>query len=136
MQIISLEAHQDKRPGNALIAKAVELCAARKCSYLTYGKLTYDNKRNSSVAQYKRRNGFEEILYPKYYVPITLRGSVALAVGLHLSWKRLIPEKLVYVLLEIRARAREHAARRIAAVEHHAAWPSMDVKPKESLCRE
>jgi hypothetical protein len=53
-----------------------------------------------------------------------------------LSWKRLIPEKLVYVLLEIRARAREHAARRIAAVEHHAAWPSMDVKPKESLCRE
>jgi hypothetical protein len=103
MQIISYEKHQDKRPGNALIAKAVELCAAQGSSYLTYGKFTYDNKRRSSVVQYKRRNGFEEILFPRYYVPLTVRGAWAIRTGMHLSWRRFIPESVTNLLLRTRA---------------------------------
>lgn len=106
MQIIAKEQHQDKRPMNALIAKAVEVAETRKCSYLTYGKYTYDNKKNSSVVQFKRRNGFEEILFPRYYVPMNLRGAVAIKAGLHLGMKRFIPESALNFLLELRSKAR------------------------------
>jgi hypothetical protein len=105
MQILCKERHKDKRPANALIAKAVETCERRKCGYLTYGNYTYDNKRNSSVVQFKHRNGFEEILFPRYYVPLTARGRIVLALGLHRGLKRFIPEKLLYLLLDVRARA-------------------------------
>jgi hypothetical protein len=36
MQIISKDAHRDKRPMNALIAAAVEVCEAKGCYYLKY----------------------------------------------------------------------------------------------------
>jgi hypothetical protein len=106
MQIIAKEQHQDKRPMNALIAKAVEVAEARKCSYLTYGKYTYDNKKNSSVVQFKRRNGFEEIHFPRYYIPMSTRGGVAIKAGLHLGVKRFIPESVMGFLLEMRSKAR------------------------------
>src|SRR5207247_2863912 len=38
MQFLSKISHYDKRPANALIAKAVEHCAREGMSYLTYGK--------------------------------------------------------------------------------------------------
>jgi hypothetical protein len=41
--------NQDKRPTNALLARAVELCEARKCSNLTYWNYTYGNNANSSL---------------------------------------------------------------------------------------
>jgi len=106
MQILSKEAHQDKRPTNALIAKAVEIACERGCTYLTYGKYTYDNKKNSSIVQFKRRNGFEEILFPRYAIPFTAKGKAAIAAGLHLGIKRLIPEWLMYRLLDARAKVR------------------------------
>src|ERR1039457_233489 len=37
MQIISMTAHRDKAPTNALIARAVEICAQRNVTHLHYG---------------------------------------------------------------------------------------------------
>jgi hypothetical protein len=107
MQILSKEAHQDKRPTNALIAKAVEVACDRRSSYLTYGKYTYDSKKNSSIVHFKRSNGFEEILFPRYYIPLTVRGHILVRVGLHVGIKRFIPERLMYSLLIARAKLRE-----------------------------
>src|SRR5947207_1056644 len=76
MFIISKVAHQDKRPTNALIAKAVEVCEKRGSSYLTYGQYTYRNKANSSLVAFKHRNGFEEIRLPKYFIPLTNKGKI------------------------------------------------------------
>ncbi|MGO8837355.1 MAG: hypothetical protein ACLQAH_02950 [Limisphaerales bacterium] len=101
MQIISKIAHQDKRPTNALLAKAVEVCAEKNCSYLTYGKFKYGKTENSLTA-FKRRNGFEEILVPKYYIPLTLKGRIALALRLHHGFVAMLPAGLVVFLIRWR----------------------------------
>ncbi len=90
MQIISKVAHEDKNPANALIAKAVELCEQKRSSHLTYGKYRYDGIE-SSLTAFKHRNGFEEILVPKYYIPLTLKGMLALHLGLQHSAKAFVP---------------------------------------------
>jgi len=111
MQIVSLDAHTDKRPTNALLAKAMELCCAKGFSHLVYGKFVYDNKENSPVTEFKRRNGFERLEFPRYYVPLNAIGRAAIACGLHKGIKALIPEGIMNRFLAARA---AHYRRRFA----------------------
>ena len=37
--------HHDKRPANAIMAKAVELCAEKRINHLIFGKFNYGNKQ-------------------------------------------------------------------------------------------
>lgn len=90
MQILSKDAHRDKRPTNALIAKAVELCGAKGCSHLTYGKYRYPQGADDLTA-FKHRNGFQEILVPRYYVPLTTKGRAVLHLRLHRGARALVP---------------------------------------------
>ncbi len=98
-QIISSLNHRDKSPNNALIAKAVELCQQQGLEYLIYLFWSDD-----SLAEFKRRCGFEPIKVPRYYVPLTWKGRVALALGLHHGWKALVPRGLKARLKAWRAR--------------------------------
>jgi hypothetical protein len=107
MQILSMNKHFDKRPANALIAKAVEICCQKGCSHLVYGKYIYGNKANSPVTEFKRRNGFEQLSVPAYYVPLTFKGRLALALKLHLGLRKMIPEKLMTFLLNTRSKLYE-----------------------------
>ncbi len=90
VQILSMMKHYDKRPANALISKAVEVCAQKGISHLMYYSYVY-NDPNSSLTEFKRRNGFEKLLLPRYYVPLTPKGKIALSLGLHRSTTDLIP---------------------------------------------
>ncbi len=103
MQIVSLEAHFDKRPTNALLAKAVEICCEDKVSHLVYGKFVYGTKENSPVTEFKRRNGFERLRFPRYYVPLTAMGSMAIRCGMHRGLSAMVPEKIVDLFLATRA---------------------------------
>lgn len=87
--------HSDKRPANALIATAVERCAARQLVYLTYGFFNYGNKRESPLREFKSRNGFEEALTPRYYVPLTIWGRLALKLNLHRGLLGILPQGLI-----------------------------------------
>jgi hypothetical protein len=98
-QIISSLHHRDKSPNNALIAKAVELCQQQGLEYLIYLFWSDD-----SLAEFKRRCGFEPIKVPRYYVPLTWKGRMALALGLHHGWKALVPRGLKARLKAWRAR--------------------------------
>ena len=102
MQILSLDAHVDKRPTNALLAKAVEFAHADGATHLVYGRYVYGNKENSPMTEFKRRNGFERLEYPRYFVPLTARGRLALAAGLHRGAARLLPEPVTNLLLTVR----------------------------------
>ena len=102
MQIIAKDAHRDKRPMNAIIAKAVEAAESKGCSHLTYGKYRY-SQGIDSVTAFKRRNGFEEILVPKYYVPLTSIGKLALRLQLHHGVKALVPGSLLRSLKSMRS---------------------------------
>jgi hypothetical protein len=103
MFIISKASHQDKRPTNALIAKAVEVCVEKNCSYLTYGKFRYGKAENSLTA-FKRRNGFEEMKVPQYYIPLTLKGRIAFGLGLHHGLTSRLPEGVLTFLISLRSK--------------------------------
>lgn len=103
MQILCLNAHQDKRTIIALIVKAVERCHQRGLEYLIYGKFTYGQKTDSSIAEFKRRLGFEQLEFRRYFVPLTSRGRIALHLGLHRGWQALLPAEVLRRLLELRS---------------------------------
>jgi hypothetical protein len=103
MHIISMNEHYDKRPMNALIAKAAEFCEQKGISHLIYGQFIYGNKRRSSLVEFKRRNGFEQVNFPRYYVPLTVRGEVFVRLRLYRGLSGLIPEPILEPLLSLRA---------------------------------
>ena len=49
MGIIAKIKHRDKAPMNALVAKAVEICAENKIPYLVYDKAYYGKKRKLCI---------------------------------------------------------------------------------------
>jgi hypothetical protein len=102
--------HSDKRPANALIAKAVELCDKKKITYLTYGMYNYGNKRNTPLREFKIRNGFSEVLVPRYYIPLTAKGTIALKLKLHRGFIGLLPHSVITVLVNARAKLYTFAA--------------------------
>ena len=103
MHIISMSEHYDKRPMNALIAKAAEFCEQKGISHLIYGQFIYGNKRRSSLVEFKRRNGFEQVNFPRYYVPLSLTGEVFVRLRLYRGLSGLIPEPILQPLLTLRA---------------------------------
>ncbi len=95
MQIVSMIQHRDKAPTNALIAQAVRSCAERGIPHLWYASFSYGKKQTDSLADFKRRNGFKKQHVPRYYIPLTSAGKIALRLGLHRRTKDWIPEPLV-----------------------------------------
>jgi hypothetical protein len=104
MQILSKTSHQDKRPTNALVAKAVEICSEKQISYLVYCKYVYHQNHQDALTEFKRRNGFQPISYPRYFVPLTVKGRLAIALKLHLGITAVLPQSLVAWLLKIRSK--------------------------------
>jgi hypothetical protein len=98
-QIISKLAHRDKSINNLLIAKSIELCSKRNIPYLVY--LSWDS---GSLTEFKRRNGFEKIGLPRYYIPLTRTGEVSLKLGLHRGLKGAAPAWLMKYAKEVRAK--------------------------------
>ena len=86
MQILSLISERDKAPTNALIAKAVEICAEKRIPRLQYGVWS-----RRSIGEFKIRHGFQPCKVPRYYVPLTATGKMALAIGLHRSLMSRVP---------------------------------------------
>jgi hypothetical protein len=103
MQIVSLEAHSDKRPTNALLAKAVEIAGEKLATHLIYGKYVYGKKENSPVTEFKRRNGFDRLNFPRYYAPLTRTGEFAVRCGLHRELAHFVPERITNLFLAGRA---------------------------------
>jgi hypothetical protein len=103
MHIISMVQHRDKAPTNALIAHAVRACAERGIQYLVYSNFAYGKKQHDSLSDFKERNGFKRIDLPRYYIPLTPLGRLALQFGLHRRMVDHFPEPLMAKLRELRA---------------------------------
>jgi hypothetical protein len=102
MHFISLVEHRDKAPMNALIAESVRACERRAIPYLVYSKFSYWKKQRDSLSCFKERNGFRRFDIPRYYVPLTPLGKVALRLGLHHGVLGCIPEPMVAGLRQLR----------------------------------
>lgn len=101
--VISMKKYSNKKPTNALLAKAVEICAEKGNSHLMYGNFVYKDPE-SSLTEFKRRNGFEEALVPRYYIPLTLKGKMALRAKLHHSIGDILPLPMWRIISRLRAR--------------------------------
>jgi hypothetical protein len=102
LQVISKIEHRDKKPTNALLAKAVELCAAKNIPYLQYGGWS-----DGTLGDFKRYNGFEKVLVPIYFVPATIKGRMILKLKLHHGIKQLVPDRAFATIKNIRKRMAE-----------------------------
>jgi hypothetical protein len=94
VHILSMAQHKEKAPTNALIAEAVRSCAEHNISYLVYEHFTYGKKAGDSLSHFKEVNGFERVDVPRYYVPLTSIGKMALRLGLHHHFADRIPESV------------------------------------------
>jgi len=94
MHILSMVRHREKAPTNALIAHAVQCCADRGIQYLVYQNFAYGNKPPDGLSRFKEVNGFQRVDLPRYYVPLTALGRVALSLRLHHRFVDILPEAL------------------------------------------
>lgn len=102
MNVISKIRHRDRAPTNALVAQAVRSCADRGIPYMVYSNFDYGKKQRDSVSDFKERNGFRRIDVPRYYVPLTAFGRMALRVGLHHRLVDHFPESLAGKVRQLR----------------------------------
>lgn len=98
-QIISKVAHRDLATNNALLAKAVERCAEKRSPYLVYASWL-----DNGLGDFKRSNGFQRFDIPRYFVPLTQKGKLALKLGLYRGWKAGIPRQIAQPLKDLRRR--------------------------------
>jgi hypothetical protein len=103
LQLLSKKSHYDKRPANALIAKAVERCEEKGITYITYGKYRYGNQGNTTLMNFKMRNGFREMLVGRFYVPLTAKGKTAMMLNLHRELVDILPQGALALVVHVRA---------------------------------
>jgi hypothetical protein len=102
VHILSLLQHKDKAPTNALIAEAVRTCAERKVPYLVYEHFNYGKKVSDSLSHFKQVNGFQRVDVPRYYVPLTAIGRIALRLGFHHRFTDRIPPPVAETFRNLR----------------------------------
>lgn len=103
IQILAMESHKEKRPIYALLQQAVELCHCQGLEFMTYGKFSYGVDRESTLSEFKRRTGFAEHRFPRYFVPLTMLGNLAVRTGMHLGWRNALPIELTTFVHRARA---------------------------------
>lgn len=96
-QILSVQKHWDKAINNALVAKAIEICANKHTEWIMYGRMG----NHPSLDNFKQNNGFEKFMLTRYYVPLTRKGMVAMKLGLHRELKDAIPQPIKYPLIPL-----------------------------------
>jgi hypothetical protein len=96
-QILSLQRDADKAVNNALVAKAVEVCAAKQIGWLMYGRVG----NHPSLDKFKQSNSFAKYPLTRYYVPLTRKGKLTVKLGLHREAKDKLPKSIKYLLIPV-----------------------------------
>jgi hypothetical protein len=91
LQLMTRASRSDSRPANAIVVRVVERAIERNLGFVVYGKYRYGKQASTTLMEFKARNGFQEFLLPRYYVPLTALGTAGLRVGLHRGASDLVP---------------------------------------------
>ena len=95
--ILSMQKHMDKGVNNALLAKAVEVCASKGERWLMYGRMG----NHPSLDKFKDNNGFLKQDLTRYYIPLTGKGRLAIRLGLHKELKDALPQSIKDLLIPV-----------------------------------
>ena len=97
LQLLAKISHREKGVANALMARIVDVCCARNAGYIVYGD--WDA---GGLLDFKRHNGFSRMDLPRYFIPLTWRGALALRLGLHRGLRKVLPEGSLQTLRALR----------------------------------
>ena len=95
--ILSMQKYWDKSVNNALLAKAVEICASKGERWLMYGRIG----NHPSLDMFKQNNGFVKYPITRYYIPLTGKGRLAIHLGLHQELKDALPQSIKGPLIPV-----------------------------------
>jgi hypothetical protein len=87
-QILALQKYSDKAVNNAMVAKAIEVCAEKQVKWVMYGRMG----NHPSLDKFKESNGFIKYSLTRYYVPLTGKGRIAIKLRLHRDFKDTLPQ--------------------------------------------
>ncbi|MGD0405033.1 MAG: hypothetical protein ABSB10_00065 [Candidatus Bathyarchaeia archaeon] len=95
---VSLMKHRDKCPNNALISEAVRRCAEKGLQFLVYG-----NKYGfiPSLDRFREHQGFCRFPLPRYYLPLTTKGQLAIKLKVHRKLEYSLPLPIERVGLKL-----------------------------------
>jgi hypothetical protein len=112
VHIIATFADRDKCVMDALIARAVEIAAQKKISHLHYGDWAY-----RGLGVFRVKFGFERHDCPRYFVPLTAFGRLALKWNYHRPFKECLPQNWIdhYASLREKWNSLRHSPAKIAA---------------------
>jgi hypothetical protein len=96
-QILSLQKHLDLALNNVLIAKAVEVCAAKGEKWLMYARMG----NHPTLDRFKQNNGFTKFPLARYHVPLTRKGETVIKLRLHERIEDELPASIKYRLIPI-----------------------------------
>jgi hypothetical protein len=99
IHIISKMSHREKPVMDALLAKSVELCGERKIEHLHYGSWT-----EGGVGVFRVKHGFVRVDLPRYFVPMTLRGTLMLKMNLHRPIRDRLPKSWIDPMIGLRTK--------------------------------
>lgn len=99
MNFMGKIAYRDKCANNALLAKVIELVTVRNVRHLNYGIWG-----RRGLNEFKASSGFECHRVPRYFVPLTGLGKLAIALKLHRGLRSRIPEPWIIRAAEWRDR--------------------------------
>lgn len=113
VHILATLADRDKCVMDALIAKAVEIADQKHIYHVHYGDWA-----ESGLGVFRVKFCFERHDCPRYSVPLTLRGELALKAGMHRPWRERIPPQWKERLVKVRNRwhSWRHGSKPAAAV--------------------
>ena len=96
-QILSMQKHLDLALNNALIAKAIEVCANKREKWFMYARMG----NHPTLDRFKENNGFRKFPLTRYCVPLNKKGELAIKLGLHRRVEDVLPAPIKYRLIPI-----------------------------------
>ena len=102
MNFLSKISHRDKAVNNAILAKMVEICADRQLKCLVYGH--WGTEATRGLIEFKTANGFQCVAIPRYSVPLTSLGRLAVSAGVHRGLMHRIPKWCIEPAANVRKR--------------------------------
>ena len=102
MGILTLTSYHDRSPIDLLIDKAVQICSENKVPFFVYGKFNYSNRGSESFKRFKHYLGFESIILPRYYCPLSMWGEIIVRLKLYREIADFMPKWLLDRLIRLR----------------------------------
>jgi hypothetical protein len=94
---VSLIEHHNKAPNNILMAETVRRCSERGFHFLWYARMGYLQGLDS----FRKHHGFVGSPNPRYFVPLTTKGVLAIKLRMHKGLEYSLSPRMVRTVLPV-----------------------------------